>query len=122
MTTPEVKHDEVVSEPQSHPPDQEPSQEIVAVEEKGVSQTPTQIAAQIAADQAQQQPQVATPAPAITITIPATTQQLDDWSKGSPDNALTWLAFYWIRMIKKALLHGWGVMSSVANPPALFVF
>lgn len=48
----------------------------------------------------------------ITITVPATPQQLEDWAKGPPDNALTWLSFYWIRMIKKALFHGYRVMTT----------
>lgn len=48
----------------------------------------------------------------VSITVPATPQQLEDWAKGSPDNSLTWMAFYWIRMIKKALMHGYRVMTT----------
>ena len=121
MTTPEVKQGEVSKQPQDQPPEQEPVKEISVVTETPATHTPGQAAAQAAADATQQQP-VATPTPTVTITIPATTEQLDDWSKGPPENALTWLAFYWIRMIKKALLHGWGVVSSVANTQALFAF
>jgi hypothetical protein len=45
----------------------------------------------------------------ISITIPATPEQLEDWAKGPTESALTWLAFYWIRMIKKAIMHGWRI-------------
>lgn len=50
-----------------------------------------------------------TPVPSnvITITVPANQQQLLDWAKGDPDSSVTWLAKFWIRMIKKAVKYGW---------------
>lgn len=72
--------------------------------------TPVQPSASVGDDQAQASMQDST-APMVTITVPATPQQLQDWSKGSPDESLTWVAFFWIRMIKKALFYGWNVIS-----------
>jgi len=47
----------------------------------------------------------------VTITIPASPAQLDDWSKGSPSSSLTWLATFWLRMVKKGLHFGWKVLT-----------
>lgn len=43
---------------------------------------------------------------AQTVTIPADPAQLSIWAKGNPVNALTWLANFWLRIIKKALSIG----------------
>lgn len=111
MTTPELKQGDTPTEqPQVTIKEQEIQKEAQPVEEKATSLTPAQLAAQVADTTTQQQPQPAPPQ-IITITVPATTQQLDDWSKGSPDDSLTWLAFYWIRMIKKAIFYGWRVIT-----------
>lgn len=115
-TSPELKQEDQVGGEQAPQPvvEQAPKTEIQAVEEKAATTTPAQITAQVQDDTAQTQKDD-TQIPVITITVPATPQQLEDWSKGPPENSLTWAAFYWIRMIKKAILHGWRVIS---NPPA----
>ncbi len=82
--------------------------EIEASESGVVMQQPP---APVVSDQTQQQPAPTTSSPTITITVPATAQQLEDWSKGSPDDSLTWIAFFWMRMIKKAIFHGWNIVS-----------
>ena len=120
MTTPESKPTETPQEaPQQQPVETqkevEKPQEIV--QEQATTVTPGQIAAQ-AADDATQAQQTPADDQTITITIPATTQQLEDWSKGSPDDSITWLAFFWIRLIKKALFHGWRVITQPAIPNA----
>ncbi len=51
-----------------------------------------------------------TPASTQSVQAPASQQQLHDWSKGDPGNALTWLAAYWLRLIKKALHFGWQIV------------
>ena len=43
----------------------------------------------------------------ITIQIPNTQSQLDDWSKGDPTDSATWYAIFWLRLIKKAIHFGW---------------
>lgn len=80
------------------------------IEQAGVSVRPTQFTAQVTDDNGT--PLVQSPATqVITITIPATQKQLEDWSKGSPVESLTWFAFYWLRMIKKALHFGWKIIT-----------
>jgi hypothetical protein len=36
---------------------------------------------------------------------------LDIWSKGPIENALTWFAVFWTRIIKKAIHFGWRMIS-----------
>jgi hypothetical protein len=79
-----------------------------AIERGGVKTVPTQVTAQVTDDSGQQL--IQTPATKkVTITIPADQGKLQDWSKGSPADALTWLGAFWIRMIKKALHFGWKI-------------
>lgn len=52
----------------------------------------------------------AIPSAIPTITIPATQEQLLEWSKGADDKAITWLSRYWIRLIKKAVHYGWNLV------------
>lgn len=115
MTTPEIKEEPKIDQPTpSETPVQKEQAPITEVREEATTLTPSQITQQ-ADDATQQQPvQDDTATPVITITVPATTQQLEDWAKGPAENTLTWIAFYWIRMIKKAILHGWRV---IAEPP-----
>ena len=90
----------------------EPAPELL---EMGVKSVPSQVTAQVVDDTGKQLIQ----APAtqvVTITIPASAQQLDDWSKGSPSESLTWFAFFWLRLIKKALHFGWRVVMKGVNP------
>jgi len=49
------------------------------------------------------------PAQVITITPPADNTTLTTWSKGSISSSLTWLAAFWIKIVKKALHFGWKV-------------
>jgi hypothetical protein len=101
---------------QEHVPDginqreEEVSKETVAlVSEIGGQTVPSQITAQVVDDNGQQMMQ--SPATqVVTITIPATQQQLADWTKGSATDSLTWLATFWVRLIKKAIHFGWRVV------------
>ncbi len=50
------------------------------------------------------------PAQVITITPPASQTVLASWAKGSVSSSLTWLAAFWLRVIKKALHFGWKIV------------
>jgi hypothetical protein len=57
------------------------------------------------------QPLIQTPpSQVITVTPPADDVTLTDWSKGSTTSSLTWLAAFWIRIIKKAMFFGWKII------------
>lgn len=60
--------------------------------------------------------------PAVTIVVPASTTQLDDWAKGDPQESLTWIAVYWLRLIKKALHFGWRVLTKGGEAATLPLF
>jgi hypothetical protein len=42
----------------------------------------------------------------VAVKIPNTQENLLSWSKGSIVDSITWLAMFWLRMIKKALALG----------------
>jgi hypothetical protein len=50
------------------------------------------------------------PARVITVSPPGDQQTLIKQSKGSVSSSLTWLAAFWLRVIKKALHFGWSVV------------
>jgi len=93
----------------------EPTPELSGM---GVTSVPTQITAQVVDDKTGKQ-LIQTPgSQTVTITIPASPKQLDDWSKGSPSDSLTWFAFFWLRLIKKAIHFGWRIVMKGVNPNA----
>ncbi len=49
------------------------------------------------------------PAQVINVNPPASSATLLNWSKGSITSSLTWLAAFWLRIIKKAIHFGWKV-------------
>lgn len=46
----------------------------------------------------------------VTINIPADQGTLVSWAKGPVTSSLTWLANFWLMMIKKALHFGWKII------------
>ena len=50
------------------------------------------------------------PTQVISITPPSDDATLLAWSKGDMTSAMTWLAAFWIRIIKKAMHFGWQVV------------
>jgi len=50
------------------------------------------------------------PAQVITITPPASQVVLTSQAKGSITSSLTWLAAFWLRVIKKAIHFGWKII------------
>ena len=51
--------------------------------------------------------QIPTQGGKIKITIPKPQADLENLSKGSVSDSITWFAAFWIRMIKKAIHFGW---------------
>ncbi|MGD8744514.1 MAG: hypothetical protein PVJ52_02885 [Candidatus Woesebacteria bacterium] len=81
---------------------------------EGVQPRPSQFKAQVTDDSGQHlihAPKTKT----VTITLPADQGQLQNWSKGSPVESLTWFARFWLRMAKKALHFGWKSVSQKAK-------
>lgn len=83
------------------------------IEKKEVIQPiPTQFKGQVFDDQGMsviQTPQSQT----ITITLPKAPEVLEVEAKGSIDDSSTWNATWWLRIVKKAYLFGWKVLSGV---------
>ncbi|HKB88849.1 MAG TPA: hypothetical protein VKC53_04370 [Patescibacteria group bacterium] len=50
------------------------------------------------------------PAQVITIQPPADTATLTQQAKGSKTSSVTWLAAFWLRIIKKAMHFGWQIV------------
>ncbi len=46
----------------------------------------------------------------VNITIPNDPTSLTTLSKGPITSAITWMAAFWLRMIKKAAKFGWGIV------------
>lgn len=85
------------------------------LERGGIAQTvPSQFKAQVSDDSGK--PLIQTPqSKVITIQVPATQKELEDWSKGDPENAVTWFAVLWIRLIKKGLHFGWKMIKKITG-------
>src|SRR3989339_1303993 len=45
----------------------------------------------------------------IKITIPKSPVELEQLSKGSISDSITWFAAFWIRIIKKAIYYGYNI-------------
>lgn len=77
------------------------------LEEVGVTTPQTQVTAQVTDDSGQA---LVTPTVA-TLQIPADQLTLTNLSKGNVASAITWLATFWLRMIKKAIHFGWKIIT-----------
>lgn len=76
------------------------------IEKAGVTTSPTQFTAQVTDEGGQS---IIQPT-ATTLKIPADQITLTSWSKGPITSSLTWLANFWLRMIKKAAHFGWRII------------
>lgn len=83
------------------------------IEREGAVTTPVPTTAQAVDDTTTQDDQ-AQASQAVSIQIPTTQDQLENWSHGAPTNALTWFAAFWLRLIKKALHFGWRIIGKVS--------
>ena len=52
------------------------------------------------------------PTQVVAVTLPAPQTTLVSWAKGPISSSLTWLARFWLRIIKKANLFGWRVQNN----------
>ncbi len=77
------------------------------IERKGVRPTKSQFTAQV---KHKGKHLIQTPATKVTIKLPADQGSLSSWSKGPITSSLTWLATFWLRMIKKAKHFGWKII------------
>lgn len=50
------------------------------------------------------------PAQVITIQPPGDTTSLETQAKGDTTSSMTWLAAFWLRIIKKAIHFGWQIL------------
>lgn len=82
------------------------------IEQSGVSAPPTQFTAQVTDDTGQNLVTPTDPQPvnSVSVQIPADQQQLSVYAQGDQDDSKTWNAFFWLRIIKKALKKGWRVV------------
>jgi hypothetical protein len=79
-----------------------------------VQSVPSQFQAKVTDDNGK--PLIHTPqAKTVTIQIPASQGELESWSKGNSENAITWFAVFWIRLIKKGLHFGWRMIKKIAG-------
>ena len=55
------------------------------------------------------------PTQVITVTPPSDTTTLSKQAKGDTTSSLTWLAAFWLRIIKKAIHFGWKIIGKEQN-------
>lgn len=55
------------------------------------------------------------PAKVITVTPPSDTETLTTQAKGDITSSITWLAAFWLRIIKKAAYFGWKIVGKEQN-------
>lgn len=98
--------------PRPEPKIQEPKQEFVVPETlsgSGIKVVQKTFKAQVNDNHGK--PVTSTPpTQVVSVTPPADPTTLTTWSQGSTDSSLTWLAFFWLRILKKAAHFGWKIM------------
>lgn len=98
--------------PRPEPKIQEPKQEFVVPETlsgSGIKVVQKTFKAQVQDDQGK--PVISTPpTQVISVTPPADDNTLVTWSQGDIESSLTWLAIFWLRIIKKAKHFGWKII------------
>jgi hypothetical protein len=57
----------------------------------------------------------ATPTQVITVQPPSDTATLTQQAKGSTTSGATWIAAFWLRIIKKAIHFGWKLIGKEFN-------
>lgn len=102
--TPEIPRPEV-------PQVQERQEEFIVPETlqgSGIKVVQKNFKAQVKDDKGQAVVQTP-PTQVISVTPPADDATLASQAKGSVSSSLTWLATFWIRVIKKAMHFGWQI-------------
>jgi hypothetical protein len=109
MTSPETK--DIPKSPEGIKGVKERQEEFVVpekIQDVGVKTTRTQVTAQVTDDDGQL---IKTPTRKVTVTLPAQQETIENWTKGDTKDSSTWLGYFWIRIIKKALHFGWKVVA-----------
>ena len=76
----------------------------------GISPVQKHFTAQVSDDKGQ--PIIQTPSPSvISVAPPFGSVVLKQKSKGKIGEAITWLAVFWLRVLKKAAYFGWNVVN-----------
>jgi hypothetical protein len=76
---------------------------------EGYKATRTQFTAKIKADDGTHL--VSSPATKkVSIQLPTDEETLETMSKGDIEDSSTWSGVYWLRMVKKAVSHGWSII------------
>jgi hypothetical protein len=85
------------------------------LQNSGIKYVPKTFKAQTKDDKGQ--PVIQTPPAQVITTVqpPSDTQTLTKESKGNITSSATWLAAFWLRVVKKALHFGWKVVGG--TPP-----
>ena len=78
------------------------------IQDVGVKTTRTQVSAQVSDDDDDNL--IKTPTRKITVTLPAHQETIESWTRGDTRDSSTWLGYFWVRIIKKALHFGWNVV------------
>lgn len=73
-----------------------------------VTPVATQFTAQVSDNSGQ--PVITAVPSAVSVTVPAVDETLTLWKKGKVTDSLTWLGYFGMRMVKKALHFGWNVV------------
>ena len=55
------------------------------------------------------------PTQAVSVTLPSDQVTLTNQAKGPVNSSLTWLATFWLRVIKKATHFGWKIVGKEPN-------
>jgi len=110
--TPETLRPEV-QEPQVQEHAEEFPETIQQIQ--GVKVVQKNFKAQVKSDQGT--PIISTPPAQVITTVqpPADTQTLVQQAKGDTTSSVTWLAAFWLRVIKKAIHFGWKIVGKSDN-------
>jgi hypothetical protein len=104
----QVETPQVVETPEEFP-------ETLQVSSSGAQVVQKNFTSQVADDKGN--PIIQTPPTQVvtTVTPPSDTVALTSQSKGKITESATWLAAFWLRIIKKAIFFGWKILGS-SNP------
>ncbi|MBN1169376.1 hypothetical protein JXA63_05830 [Candidatus Woesebacteria bacterium] len=78
------------------------------IQDIGLKTTRSQVTAQVTDDDDNQL--ISTPTRKVTVTLPADKDVIEEWTKGDKAKSSTWLGYFWVRIIKKALHFGWDLV------------
>jgi len=84
-------------------------EEVEKKDDPGIKATPSTFKAQVQDDQGNNL--ISTPeTKTVSIELPKITSKLEELSKGSIDDSVTWFGRFWLRIVKKAVHFGWKII------------